>query len=51
MVANAVAALQWGFTIPGQRSKVRESTGWKQRFEQQLHEIFKGHGENFFDGY
>jgi hypothetical protein len=51
MVANAVAALQWGFAIPRQRAKVRESTGWRQRFEQELRKIFKGHGENFFDGY
>lgn len=51
MVATAVAALQWGSAIPKQRLKVRESTGWRQRLEQELREIFKGHGENFFDGY
>jgi hypothetical protein len=51
MVANAVAALHWGFAIPRQRAKARESTGWRQRLEEQLHKIFKGHGENFFDGY
>lgn len=51
MVATAVATLHWGLAIPKQRLRSRESTGWKQRLEQELRKIFKGRGENFFDGY
>ena len=52
MVATAVfAILQSDVPIPKQISRTRESTGWKERLQQELHEIFKGRGENFFDGY
>ena len=51
MATNAIAALHWDLEIAGHLSKPRESTGWKERLKQELKKIFRGYGDNFFDGY
>ncbi|MBV8050997.1 MAG: hypothetical protein JOZ80_07410 [Acidobacteriaceae bacterium] len=51
MATKVITASEWGFAIRAHPSEIRESTGWKQQLKEKFREIFKGHGENLFDGY